>query len=188
MENKYVVKVSENVKVQKLESLSFGDLYELMGGNKELPINESEFNSIKPILTNLQSFLDNQNHTKEKVSPNLTAKEKLLFMKYLFSPIIREEYLKKRDIIKFLSLICDLDESSITSASKDLNKDYAGYTIGNYVKHLNHIRDVFKDFIPKSYNANIRADKLTYEKIFNIIEKVEQDIKKVEDSPEGKKL
>lgn len=208
MKNQYAVKVSENDSVRKLEDLPFGRLMELVESIKEASTTDGEIdlskqtlgdikkslddNNVKleeviPVLMKLQVFLDEQNNKKTKVALKAQAKEKLLTMKYLLNPIINGFGTQKAEN-DLLNWLCDLEESSIEKASKAIKKPYAGYTIENYVKHLKHIRDLFKGFVPKSYKECNPRDKQNYEKIFNIIEKVKKDIKDVEESPDGMKV
>lgn len=148
-------------------------------GIEETPLikAEADINSIKPILINLEKKLDEQNHKKGKTSPKLTAKEKLLIMEYLLNPIVGKGQRTQKNVNNLLSVLCDLDESSIKSASKDISKKYVGYTsAATYVYKLENTKKIFENFIPKSYDEKNIAHGKLYEKIHGILNRIDKDI------------
>jgi len=119
-----------------------------------------------------------QKKHKKMIRKNKTetsAKERLLILKYLIDPKMKK-FMKNVHYIALLDKLCDLDETTIKSASKDLPKKFAGYTKDVYLKELKEIRDLFISFLPKSYNEVNPADRHNYHYLNDIITRIDNDI------------
>lgn len=182
MENNIVVKVPN--RKDSLEEIIASTDYSLerLSGIKERPSIKTKTNidSIKPILMNLEKKLDEQN-AKKKTSPKSTTKEKLITMKYLLPAVIGDAYRSQKSVNKLLSILCDLEENSITDASKNINDTYMGYTTAKEcLNTLERIKNTFENLRSKSYNENNIAHRKQYEKLNEVLKRINEDITKIE--------